>query len=72
MHAQVGNWLVIRSRFLDTPVRLGQIVEVSHPDGGPPYVVRWSDDDRTSVVFPGPDAAVMDDPPTATVGSHSG
>ncbi|MCW2536727.1 MAG: uncharacterized protein JWQ26_2426 [Modestobacter sp.] len=72
MHAEVGNWLVIRSRILDVPVRLGQIVEVSRPDGGPPYVVRWSDDDRTSVVFPGPDAVVMDDPPATAVGPRSG
>jgi hypothetical protein len=71
MYAMVGNWLVIRSCHLDVPARFGRIVEVSHSDGGPPYVVRWSDEERTSVVFPGPDAVVMDHPP-ATVGGPSG
>jgi hypothetical protein len=63
MYAEVGNWLVIHRNHLDVPVRYGQIVEVSHPDGGPPYVVRWHDEEHTSVVFPGPDAVVMDHPP---------
>jgi hypothetical protein len=72
VHAEVGKWLAVRSRHLDVPVRFGQIVEVSHSDGGPPYVVRWRGEDRTSVVFPGPDAVVIDDPPTTAVGSHPG
>jgi hypothetical protein len=69
MHGEVGYWVVIRSRVLDTPMRLGQILEVSHPDGSPPYVVRWTDDNRTSVVFPGPDATVVEHPPAAAVGT---
>jgi hypothetical protein len=69
MHGEVGYWVVIRSRVLDTPMRLGQILEVSHPDGSPPYVVRWSDDNRTSVVFPGPDATVVEHPPATAVGT---
>ena len=28
-------------------------------DGNPPYTVRWVEDDRESVVFPGPDAQVV-------------
>jgi hypothetical protein len=28
-------------------------------DGAPPYVVRWSDSGRESLVFPGPDAYVQ-------------
>ena len=72
MRAEVGKWLVIRSSHLDVPVRLGRIVEISHPDGEPPYVVRWSGDEHTSVVFPGPDAVVMDNPPTTAVGPNPG
>jgi hypothetical protein len=72
MHGEVGHWIVIRSRVLDTPMRLGQILEVSHPDGSPPYVVRWSDDNRTSVVFPGPDATVVEHPPATVVGAGPG
>jgi hypothetical protein len=70
VRAEVGNWLVVHSHVLDVPDRLGQILEVSHRDGSPPYVVRWSDEDRTSVVFPGPDAAVLDHPPATGVSSR--
>jgi Domain of unknown function (DUF1918) len=58
VYAEVGNWLVVHSRSLDTPVREGQIVEVPHADGSPPYVVHWLDQDRLSTVFPGPDTTV--------------
>jgi len=30
-------------------------------DGAPPYRVRWTDDDRTTLVFPGPGARVLDE-----------
>ncbi len=71
MHAEVGKWVVIRGRHLDVPARVGQIVEIPHPNGEPPYVVRWSGDEHTSVVFPGPDAVVMDEPPTTAARPHS-
>lgn len=74
MHADVGNWLVVQGRVLDAPPRIGRIVEVAHPDGSPPYVVRWTDDDRTSVVVPGSDATVSVEPPVRAgrAGSGSG
>ncbi|MGY1812313.1 DUF1918 domain-containing protein [Blastococcus sp. SYSU D00820] len=58
MRAEVGNWLVVHSRRVDQVVREGRIVEVPHADGSPPYVVRWRDDDRVSVVYPGPDTEI--------------
>jgi hypothetical protein len=61
--AQVGNWVVVHGRTLDDPVREGLVVEVPHPDGSPPYLVRWLDDDRTSLVFPGPDATLLPSTP---------
>lgn len=72
MHATVGNWLVVHGRTLDTPVREGQVVEVPHADGSPPYVVRWTDTDRLSMVFPGPDAEVLPRPPHAAAIAESG
>lgn len=39
-----------------TPRRDGRIVALHHADGSPPYDVEWSDDGRTSLFFPGPDA----------------
>jgi hypothetical protein len=72
MHAEIGNWLVVRGRLVDAPTRIGQIIEVAHPDGSPPYVVRWTDDDRTSEVFPGSDAVVSVEPPVRSGKDRSG
>ena len=66
MNAVVGNWIVIHGRNLDDPVREGLVVEVPHPDGSPPYLVRWLDDDRVSMVFPGPDATLLHAAPHAS------
>jgi hypothetical protein len=58
VYAEIGDRLVVRSLHVDGPVRDGEIIEVRHPDGTPPYVVRWSDDGHEALVFPGPDAYV--------------
>lgn len=58
MRASVGDRLVVRGHHLDDPVRDGEILEVRHEDGSPPYRVRWSDTGHESLVFPGPDAYV--------------
>ncbi|MGQ0576913.1 MAG: DUF1918 domain-containing protein [Pseudonocardia sp.] len=58
MKAQVGDRLVIEGRTLDRPRREGEVVEVPHDDGSPPYRVRWAGDDHESLVFPGPDAHI--------------
>lgn len=58
MYAEKGDRLVIRSLHLDGPTRDAEILEVAHPDGSPPYRVRWSDSGHESLVFPGPDAYV--------------
>lgn len=58
MFAAVGDRLVIRGHHVDEPVRDAEILEVRHPDGTPPYVVRWSDTGHEGLVFPGPDAFV--------------
>ena len=50
---------MVRSTHVGGPVRDGEIVEVQHPDGSPPYVVRWSDTGHETLVFPGPDAEVQ-------------
>jgi len=59
MFAAVGDRLVIRGQHLDQPVKDGLILEVRHGDGTPPYLVRWEDTGRESLVFPGPDAVVQ-------------
>ena len=59
MFATVGDRLVIRGTHVDDPDRDGEILEVRHEDGSPPYVVRWSDNGHEALVFPGPDAHVQ-------------
>ena len=59
MFAAVGDRLVVRGTHVDDPDRDGEILEVRHADGSPPYVVRWSDNGHETLVFPGPDALVQ-------------
>jgi hypothetical protein len=57
MKAAVGDRIVVAAAMLSGPVRDGEIIEVgSH--GEPPYRVRWSDDGRETLFFPGPGAQV--------------
>ena len=58
MKARTGDWLVVREPTVDGHRRIGKILSVGHPDGSPPYRVRWTDTDHESLVFPGPDAIV--------------
>lgn len=58
MHADVGDWLVVKSRSEDRHARRAAILAV-HAGGAPPYTVRWLDDGRETLVFPGPDAEVI-------------
>lgn len=58
MFATVGDRLLVRGARVGIPVRDGEILEVRHEDGSPPYVVRWSDTGHEALVFPGPDAEV--------------
>lgn len=58
MFAAVGDRLVVKSAHVDGPVRDGEILEVRHEDGTPPYLVRWSDTGHQALVYPGPDAEV--------------
>jgi Domain of unknown function (DUF1918) len=53
MHADVGDWLIVKSHTEDQHTLRAEILAV-HPGGEPPYTVRWLDDGREAVVFPGP------------------
>jgi hypothetical protein len=56
MKANRGDLLVFEGVHVDDACRAGVITDVRGPDGGPPYVVRWLDDDHVSLVFPDPEA----------------
>ncbi|HSA49074.1 MAG TPA: DUF1918 domain-containing protein [Yinghuangia sp.] len=58
MKAQVGDWMVVESLHVGEPRRIGQIRSVEHQDGSPPYRVRWTENDRETLFFPGPEAHV--------------
>jgi Domain of unknown function (DUF1918) len=58
LRASVGDRLVIRPHHLDEPDRDAEILEVLGRHGGPPYKVRWADDNRETILFPGTDAFV--------------
>lgn len=68
MYAQVGDRLLVKSQHVDGHDRDGEVIEVQHQDGSPPFLVRWSDDGHEALVFPGPDAMVehfvQDDEPS--------
>jgi|KBSSwiStaDraftv2_1062776.scaffolds.fasta_scaffold2895483_2 uncharacterized protein DUF1918 len=55
MRARVGDWLIVPNDRGGAHVRRGQVVAVTHPDGTPPYRVRWLDDDHESLLIPPPD-----------------
>jgi hypothetical protein len=59
MYASVGDRLVVHSVHVGGAVRDTEILAVQHPDGTPPYLVRWSDTGQEGLVFPGPDAEVQ-------------
>jgi Rv2632c-like/Domain of unknown function (DUF1918) len=69
MEAVAGDRIVVAAAMLDGPVRDGEVIEVG-TQGGPPYLVRWSDDGRETLFFPGPDAHIshhesLPEPPAA-------
>lgn len=59
MFAAPGDRLIVHSRRIGGPVRDGEILEVRHADGTPPYLVRWSDTGHEALCFPGPDAEIQ-------------
>ena len=58
MSAQVGDALVIEGHHVGESRRVGMIVEVRGSDGGPPYLVRWDDTGRETLLFPGSDCRI--------------
>ena len=56
--AEPGDRLVIRGHHLGEPDRDAEILEARGPGGGPPFLVRWEDAGRVSLLYPGSDARV--------------
>ncbi|MEU7059126.1 DUF1918 domain-containing protein [Streptomyces sp. NPDC046197] len=58
MRARVGDEIVVRGTTAGVVARDGEVVGLHHPDGSPPYDVRWADNGRVTLYFPGPDACI--------------
>ena len=58
MRAAVGDRLVIKGHNVGAPDKDGEVLEVHGEDGAPPWLIRWSDDGREGLFFPGPDAEI--------------
>jgi hypothetical protein len=59
MRAALGDQIIVDGTRPGVVRRDGEVVGLHHLDGSPPFDVRWSDNGRTSVFFPGPDAHVV-------------
>jgi hypothetical protein len=60
LHANVGDVLVIRGAHVGDRDRRA-VIEAAHgADGGPPYLVRWTNDrdERAHLYFPSSDAHI--------------
>jgi hypothetical protein len=53
LQAAVGDRLIVHSVHVGEAVRDAEILEVRGADGGPPFLVRWSDTGHEGLVFPG-------------------
>jgi hypothetical protein len=63
MIAHVGDRIIVEGTVRGEHRRVGLVTAVDRSDGSPPYRVHWLDDDRTSLIFPGPEAHI--EPPSA-------
>jgi hypothetical protein len=59
MKAQTGDRLILAGTHVGDPQRAGVVLEVHGRDGAPPFLVRWEDNGRESLCFPGPDARIQ-------------
>jgi hypothetical protein len=57
MKAATGDRLHVHGKVVGAQDKYGEILEVRGEDGGPPYVVRFTDG-HESLVYPGPDCVV--------------
>lgn len=74
MRARVGDEIVVRGTSAGVVARDGEVVGLHHPDGSPPYDVRWAENGRVTLYFPGPDAYVrhLTSAPPASRGTAAG
>ena len=57
MHASIGDKIVVHPRHVGEYGRHGVITALRHPDGSPPYVVRWEDGHEV-IFYPSADCTI--------------
>lgn len=57
MKAAVGDQLHVHSKVVGAQDKYGVILEVRGAEGGPPYLVKFTDGHQ-SLVYPGPDCVI--------------
>jgi len=55
--ARVGDWIEIHGHAQGEPPRYALVLEVLGTPGNEHYRVRW-DEERESILYPGPDAMI--------------
>lgn len=58
MGASVGDEIIVRGPRVGSHDRHGVLTEVRGADGGPPYLVQWSDG-HEGLFYPSADATVV-------------
>ncbi|MPZ71682.1 MAG: DUF1918 domain-containing protein [Nitriliruptorales bacterium] len=66
MKAQPGDRLVIKGHKVGEHERVAEVLEARGEDGGPPFRIRWAEDEHETLLFPGPDAEVQHHPTNPT------
>jgi hypothetical protein len=59
MKAAIGDQIIVDGTRGGSDRLDGEVIGLHHPDGTPPFDVRWSDSGSVSVFFPGPDTRVL-------------
>jgi hypothetical protein len=70
MIARIGDRIILEEIHAGGRRRIGIITDVCHEDGAPPYRVRWLDDGRTTLIFPGTEARI--EPPASSSDHRDG
>jgi hypothetical protein len=58
MKAHPGDHIIVAAPTTGGSIRDGKILEVRGADGGPPYLVCWSEGGDPRLYFPGSDAHI--------------
>ena len=66
MKAQKGDRIILAAKRTDQATRDGEVLEVRGADGGPPYLVKWTDG-HTGLLYPGPGAILRVEAEHATI-----